>query len=66
MMLPEDIRAYCLSKPLAQETYPFGEIPICYKRNYAISSISPTKPCWSASRKKHRENYWKIPERRQC
>lgn len=36
MMLPEDIRAYCLSKPLAQETHPFGEIPICYKLNGKI------------------------------
>lgn len=26
-----DIRAYCLSKPKAEETHPFGEFPICYK-----------------------------------
>ena len=26
-----DIKAYCLAKPGAEETYPFGEWPICYK-----------------------------------
>jgi len=31
MILAEEIKAYCLSKPKAQETYPFGEVPICYK-----------------------------------
>lgn len=30
MMLTE-IKAYCLSKPGAIETYPFGDWPICYK-----------------------------------
>lgn len=32
-MLLEDIKNYCLSKHKAYETYPFGEIPICYKLN---------------------------------
>lgn len=27
----EQIKAYCLSKPHAEETYPFGDTPICYK-----------------------------------
>lgn len=36
MMLAEDIKKYCLSKPKAQETYPFGEVPICYKLNGRI------------------------------
>ena len=32
----EEIRNYCLSKHKACETYPFGEIPICYKVNNRI------------------------------
>lgn len=31
-----EIRSYCLSKPQAVETYPFGEWPICYKVNGKI------------------------------
>ena len=31
-----DIKAYCLSKHKAYETYPFGDIPICYKLNNKI------------------------------
>ena len=27
----EEIKAYCLSKPKAVETYPFGEWPVCIK-----------------------------------
>jgi len=27
----KDIHAYCLDKPGAEETYPFGDTPICYK-----------------------------------
>lgn len=27
----DSIKAYCLAKPGAVETYPFGEWPICYK-----------------------------------
>ena len=27
----EEIKSYCLSKPHAAETYPFGDVPICYK-----------------------------------
>lgn len=30
-MDPDDIKTYCLAKPGAVETYPFGEWPICYK-----------------------------------
>lgn len=26
-----EIRAYCLAKPKAMETYPFGPWPVCYK-----------------------------------
>lgn len=26
-----DIQTYCLSKPKAMKTYPFGQWPICYK-----------------------------------
>ena len=35
-MTLDDIRSYCLSKPHAVETYPFGEWPICYKVNGKI------------------------------
>lgn len=35
-MVAEDIKQYCLGKPMARETYPFGEIPICYKLNGKI------------------------------
>lgn len=35
-MLVEDIKAYCLSKHKACETYPFGDVPICYKLNNKI------------------------------
>ncbi len=30
-MTQEEIKAYCLSKPGAAATNPFGEFPICYK-----------------------------------
>lgn len=30
-MKPNEITAYCLSKPRAYEDHPFGEWPICYK-----------------------------------
>lgn len=30
-MTHEEIKSYCLSKPKAEEAYPFGEFPICYK-----------------------------------
>ena len=32
----KDIKSYCLSKHKTYETYPFGEIPICYKVNNRI------------------------------
>ena len=32
----EEIKAYCLAKPHAAETYPFGDWPICYKVNGKI------------------------------
>ena len=35
-MLLEEIKNYCLSKHKAYETYPFGDIPICYKLNNKI------------------------------
>lgn len=36
MMQVEDIKRYCQAKYKAYETYPFGEIPICYKLNNKI------------------------------
>ncbi len=30
-MTPQDIIAYCLSKPRAYEDYPFGDIPVCIR-----------------------------------
>lgn len=39
-----DIKAYCLSKPKAVETYPFGDWPICYKVNGKIfAQLYPDK-----------------------
>lgn len=35
-MLVDDIKSYCLSKHKANEAYPFGDIPICYKLNNKI------------------------------
>jgi len=35
-MTCEQIKAYCLSKHGAMETYPFGPVPICYKLNGKI------------------------------
>ncbi len=35
-MKAEEIRTYCLSKHKAYETYPFGDVPICYKLNNKI------------------------------
>ena len=32
-MLVEDIKKYCLSKHMAYEEYPFGDVPICFKLN---------------------------------
>lgn len=32
----EEIQAYCLGKRGAEETYPFGPTPICYKLNGRI------------------------------
>ena len=35
-MNAETIRQYCLQKHKARETYPFGDVPICYKLNNRI------------------------------
>lgn len=32
----DDIKKYCLSKLKAEETFPFGNLPICYKLNGKI------------------------------
>ncbi|MEE0110260.1 MAG: MmcQ/YjbR family DNA-binding protein [Oscillospiraceae bacterium] len=43
-MTPEEIKAYCLSKPKAYEDLPFGEVPICYKVNKKIfAQLYPDK-----------------------
>lgn len=36
IMESEKIKEYCLSKYKAEETYPFGDVPICYKLNGKI------------------------------
>lgn len=36
VVVAEDIKNYCLSKHMACETYPFGDVPICYKLNNKI------------------------------
>ena len=33
---PEEIKSYCINKPGAVETHPFGDVPICYKLNNRI------------------------------
>lgn len=39
-----EIKTYCLSKPKAVETYPFGQWPICYKVNGKIfAQLYPDK-----------------------
>ncbi len=35
-MTPETIKTYCQMKHKACETYPFGDVPICYKLNGKI------------------------------
>lgn len=35
-MKVEDIKEYCLSKQGSYETFPFGDVPICYKLNGKI------------------------------
>ena len=35
-MQVEEIKKYCLSKHKANETFPFGDVPICYKLNNKI------------------------------
>jgi len=35
-MKAEDIKEYCLRKHKAYETFPFGEIPVCYRLNGKI------------------------------
>ena len=43
-MTHEEIKAHCLSKPHAEETYPFGDWPICYKLNGKIfAQVYPDK-----------------------
>ena len=40
----EEIVRYCMAKPLAEETYPFGDTPICYKVNGRIfAQLYPRK-----------------------
>ena len=43
-MVAEEIKRYCLEKHKACETYPFGDVPICYKLNGKIfAQIYPYK-----------------------
>lgn len=43
-MTLEEIKAYCLAKPKAAETYPFGDWPICYIVNGKIfAQVYPHK-----------------------
>lgn len=42
-MKVEDIKEYCLSKHGAYETFPFGDVPICYKLNGKI--FAQLYPC---------------------
>ena len=39
-----ELKAYCLRKPFAEETYPFGEWPICYKvKGKIFAQVYPDK-----------------------
>lgn len=43
-MTPEEIQAYCLAKPKACKTFPFGEVPICYKvKGKIFAQLYPDK-----------------------
>lgn len=35
-MTVDEIKKYCIDKPMTTEEYPFGDIPICYKLNGKI------------------------------
>ncbi len=40
----EEIVRYCMAKPLAEETFPFGPVPVCYKVNGRIfAQVYPRK-----------------------
>ena len=60
-MNTEEIKTYCLSKPAAIETYPFGPWPICIKVNRKIfAQIYPDKltlKCTAFSGQAFREAY---------
>ena len=55
------ITAYCLSKPKAVETYPFGDWPICFKVNGKIfAQLYPDKitlKCTAFSGQAFRQSY---------
>jgi len=57
----QQIKAYCLSKPQAVETYPFGDWPICYKVNGRIfAQLYPDKitlKCTAFSGQAFRQSY---------
>ena len=57
----EEIKTYCLSKPKAVETYPFGQWPICIKvQGKIFAQIYPDKitlKCTAFSGQAFREAY---------
>ena len=61
MMNTEELKAYCLSKPKAVETYPFGQWPICIKvHNKIFAQIYADKitlKCTAFSGQAFREAY---------
>ena len=60
-MNTEEIKRYCLSKPKAVETYPFGDWPICIKvQGKIFTQIYPDKitlKCTAFSRQIFRDAY---------
>ena len=56
-----EIKTYCLSKPKTAETYPFGDVPICYKVNGKIfAQLYPEKitlKCTAFSGQMFRQGY---------
>ena len=51
-MTPNEIHNYCMGKHLAQETYPFGKFPVCYKLGGKIfAQLYPSTPCFQITLK---------------
>lgn len=44
-MTTEEIKNYCMSKPMVTEEYPFGDVPICFKlKGKIFAQLYPYEP----------------------